>query len=150
VRTKTVQRKSTRPQGVPRHQLASRHEGSNSGSNDPIGDLEARVDRLRSELRHGCRERARDSRRIAELSAKVNRLQYEILERDMAIDWAVNSCSFAWDCEAKALARVAELSCWGCASVRRRSHTKKQLRLKSSPRDGRRSLFMELRRFKPT
>jgi hypothetical protein len=40
--------------------------------------------------------------------------------------------------------------CWGCASVRRRSHTKKQLRLKSSPRDGRRSLFMELRRFKPT
>jgi hypothetical protein len=40
--------------------------------------------------------------------------------------------------------------CWGCASVCRRSHTKKQLRLKSSPRDGRRSLFMELRRFKPT
>jgi hypothetical protein len=37
-------------------------------------------------------------------------LQYEILERDMAIDWAVNSHSFAWDCEAKALARVAELS----------------------------------------
>jgi hypothetical protein len=42
------------------------------------------------------------------------------------------------------------MNCWGCASVRRRSHTKKQLRLKSSPRDGRRSLFMELRRFKPT
>jgi hypothetical protein len=44
----------------------------------------------------------------------------------------------------------AEAPCWGRASVRRRSHTKKQLRLKSSPRDGRRSLFMELRRFKPT
>jgi hypothetical protein len=28
----------------------------------------------------------------------------------MAIDWAVNSRSFSWDCEAKALARVAELS----------------------------------------
>jgi hypothetical protein len=28
----------------------------------------------------------------------------------MAIDWAVNSRSFAWDCEAKALARVAGLS----------------------------------------
>jgi hypothetical protein len=40
--------------------------------------------------------------------------------------------------------------CWGRASVRRRSHTKKQLRLKTSPRDGRRSLFMELRRFEPT
>jgi hypothetical protein len=73
-RTKTTPRKSTGPQGVPRHQLASRHEGSNSGSNNPIGDLEARVDRLRSELRHGCRERARDSRHIAELSAEVNRL----------------------------------------------------------------------------
>jgi hypothetical protein len=35
------------------------------------------VDRLRSELRHGCRERARDSRSIAELSAEVNRVQYE-------------------------------------------------------------------------
>jgi aminoglycoside phosphotransferase len=109
-RTKTTQHKSTGPQGVPRHQLASRHEGSNSGSNDSIGDLEARVDRLRSELRHGCRERARDSRRIAELSAEVNRLQYEITERGMAIDWVVNSRSLAWDCEAKAQAGVAELS----------------------------------------
>jgi predicted RNase H-like nuclease (RuvC/YqgF family) len=108
-RTKTTQRKSTRPQGVPRHQLASKHEGSSSGSNDPIEELEARVDRLRSELHHGCRERARDSRRIAELSAKVNRLQYEISECDTAIDWVVNSRSFTWDCEAKALARVAEL-----------------------------------------
>jgi predicted RNase H-like nuclease (RuvC/YqgF family) len=108
--TKTTQRKSTGPQGVPRHQLTSRHEGSSNGSNDPIGDLEARVDRLRSELRHKCRERARDSRRIAELSTKVNRLQYEISERDTTIDWVVNSCSFAWDCEAKALARVAEHS----------------------------------------
>ena len=109
-RTKTTQRKSIGRHGVPRHQLASRHEGSSNGSNDPIGDLEARVDRLRSELCQWCRERARDSRRIAELSAEVNRLQYEITERDMAIDWTVNSRSFAWDCEAKALAQVAELS----------------------------------------
>jgi hypothetical protein len=109
-RTKTTQRKATGPHGVPPHQLAPRHEGSNSGSNDPIGDLEARVARLMSELRHGSWERARDSHRIAELSAKVNRLQQEIVERDTAIDWAVNSRSFVWDCEAKALARVAELS----------------------------------------
>jgi hypothetical protein len=108
--TKTIRRKSTRPQGVPRHQLVSRHEGSSSGSNDPIGELEARVDRLRSKLRHRCRERACDSRRIAKLTAEVNRLQYEISERGTAIDWAVNSCFFAWDCEAKALARVAEIS----------------------------------------
>ena len=68
------------------------------------------MERLRSELCHGSRERARDSRRIAELSAEVNRLHQEITERDTTIDWAVNSRSFAWDCEAKALARVAELS----------------------------------------
>jgi hypothetical protein len=68
------------------------------------------VERLRSELRHWCRECARDSRRIAELSAEVNRLQQEITKRDTAIYWAINSCSFTWDCEAKALARVAELS----------------------------------------
>jgi hypothetical protein len=62
------------------------------------------------ELRHGNREHARDSRRIAELSAEVNRLQQEIVERDTAIDWVVNSRSFALDYEANALARVAELS----------------------------------------
>jgi predicted transcriptional regulator len=109
-RTKTTQRKATEPQGLPRHQLAPRHEGSSSGSNDPIGDMQARVERLMSELRHGNRESARDSRRIAELSAEVNRMQQEIVEQDTTIDWAVNSRSFAWDCEANSLARVAELS----------------------------------------
>jgi chromosome segregation ATPase len=91
-------------------QLAYRHEGSSSGRNDPIGDLEARVEQLRSELCYRSRARERDSHRIAEMSAKVSRLQYEISERDTTIDCAVNSRSFAWDCEEKALARVAELS----------------------------------------
>jgi hypothetical protein len=109
-RTRKTTRKSTGPLGVPWHQLASRHEGSSSGGNDPIGDLEAMVEQLRSELRHRNRAREQDSHRIAELSAEVSRLQYEIAEYDTTIDWAVNSCSFAWDCEAKALARVAELS----------------------------------------
>jgi hypothetical protein len=72
-RRETTQRKATRPQGVPRHQLAPRHEESSSGSNDPIGDLEARVERLTMELHHGIRERACDSRCIAELSAEVDR-----------------------------------------------------------------------------
>jgi hypothetical protein len=45
-------RASTGPLGVPRHQLAPRHEGSSSGSNDPIGDLEAKVEQLWMELRH--------------------------------------------------------------------------------------------------
>jgi hypothetical protein len=94
-RTKTTQRKATGPRGVPRHQLAPRHEGSSSGSNDPIGDLEVRVERLTSELCHVNRERARDSRRVAELSAEVDRLQREIMERDRPIDWAINSRSIA-------------------------------------------------------
>jgi hypothetical protein len=41
-----IARKSTGPIGVPHHQLAPRHEGSSSGSNDPIGDLEAQVEQL--------------------------------------------------------------------------------------------------------
>jgi hypothetical protein len=73
-RTRKTARKSTGPIGVPRHQLAPRHEDSSSGSNDPIGDLEAQV------------------------------------ERDLALDWAVNSRSLAWAKEAKARARVEELS----------------------------------------
>jgi hypothetical protein len=43
------------------------------------------------ELHHGGRERARASRRITELSDEVERLQCEIVERDRAIDWAMNS-----------------------------------------------------------
>jgi hypothetical protein len=85
-RTRKTTRKSTGPFGVPRHQLAPRHEESSSGSNDPIADLEARVEQLRSELRHRNRAWAQDSQRITELSADVNRLQYEISERDSAID----------------------------------------------------------------
>jgi hypothetical protein len=77
-RTRKTAHKSTRPFGVPRHQLASRHEGISSGSNDPTGDLEARVEQLRSELRHRNRAQEQDSHRIAELSAEVSRLQYEI------------------------------------------------------------------------
>jgi hypothetical protein len=87
--TKTTQWKATEPQGVPQHQLAPRHEGSSSGSNDPIGDLEVRVERLMVELCHGSRERARDSRH--ELSVEVDSLQRGIVEQDRAIDWAINS-----------------------------------------------------------
>jgi hypothetical protein len=72
--------------------------------------LEAKAEQLRTELRHRNRAWAQDNQRIAELSANVSRLQYESLERDSAIDWAVNSCSIAWDHKAKARARVAELS----------------------------------------
>jgi hypothetical protein len=108
--TRKTARKSTRPIGVPRHQLAPRHEGSSSGSNDPIGDLEAQVEQLRTKLHHRNRVWAQDGQRINELAADVRRLQDELAEGDLAVDWAVNSCSVAWDREAKARARVAELS----------------------------------------
>lgn len=101
-RTRKTARKSTGPFGVPLHQLAPRHEGSSSGSNDPIGELEAKVEQLRSELRHRSRAREQDSQCIAELSAEISRLRFEISERDLTIDWAINSRSIAWHREAKA------------------------------------------------
>jgi hypothetical protein len=53
---------------------------------------------------------ADDSQRIAELSAEVGRLRFELSERDSAIDSAINSRLIAWHREAKARARVDELS----------------------------------------
>jgi hypothetical protein len=100
-RTRKTARKSTGPFGVHRHQLASRHEGSSSGSNDPIGDLEAKVEQLRSELHHRIRAWEQDIQRIAELSANDSRLQYEISEQDLGIDWAINSRSIAWTVKQK-------------------------------------------------
>jgi hypothetical protein len=37
-------------------------------------------------------------------------LQDQLAKRDLALDWAVNSCPLAWAKEAKARARVEELS----------------------------------------
>jgi hypothetical protein len=88
-------RKSTGPIGIPRHQLAPRHEESNSGSNDPIGDLEAQVEQLRTELRHQNRVWVEDGQRINKLRADVRHLQDELAEQNLAIDWAVNSRSIA-------------------------------------------------------
>jgi hypothetical protein len=52
---------------------------------------------------------AEDSQCIAELSAEVGRLRFELSERD-SVHWAINSRSIAWHREAKARARVDELS----------------------------------------
>jgi phage host-nuclease inhibitor protein Gam len=90
--------------------LAPRHEESNSGSNDPIGDLEAQVEQLRTELRHRNSVWVKYGQRINELRTDIWHLQDELAERDLALDWAVNSRSIAWDREAKARARVEELS----------------------------------------
>jgi hypothetical protein len=51
-----------------------------------------------------------DGQRINELRADIRHLQDVLAERDLAIDWPVNSRSIAWDREAKARARVDELS----------------------------------------
>jgi hypothetical protein len=109
-RTRKTARKSTGPIGVPRHQLAPRHEDSSSGSNDPVGDLEAQVEQLRSELRHRNDVWVEDGERINELRIDIRHLQDQLAERDLALDWAVNSRSLAWAKEAKARARVEELS----------------------------------------
>jgi hypothetical protein len=109
-RTRKTARKSTGPIGVHRHQLAPRHEDSSSGSNDPIGDLEAQVEQLRMELHHKNDVWVEDGQRINELRTDIRHLQDQLVERDLALDWAVNSRSLAWAKEAKARAHVEELS----------------------------------------
>jgi hypothetical protein len=79
-RTRKTTRKSTRSIGVPQHQLAPRHEESSSGSNDPIGDLEAQVEQLQTELCHRNRVWVEDGQRINELRADVIHLQDELAE----------------------------------------------------------------------
>jgi hypothetical protein len=51
-----------------------------------------------------------DGQRMNELRADVRHLQDQLAEWDLAIDWAINSRSIAWAKEAKASARVVELS----------------------------------------
>jgi hypothetical protein len=109
-RTRKTARKSTRPIGVPRHQLAPRHDDNSSGSNDPIGDLEAQVNQLQTELRHRNNVWVTDGKRINELRSNIRRLQDQLADRDLALDWVVHSRSLAWAKEAKARARVEELS----------------------------------------
>jgi hypothetical protein len=108
--TRKTARKSTGPFGVPRHQLAPQHEGSSSGSNDPIGDLEAQVDQLRAELRHRNDLWVADGERTNELRTEIHHLQDQLVDQDLALDWAVNSRSPAWAKEARARACVEELS----------------------------------------
>jgi hypothetical protein len=109
-RTRKTARKSTRPIGVPRHQLAPRHEDSSSGSNDPIGDLESQVEQLRTELCHRNDVWVEDGQRINELRADIRHLHDQLAERDLALNWDVNSRSLSWAKEAKARAHVEELS----------------------------------------
>jgi hypothetical protein len=85
-RTRKTARKSTGPIGVPRHQLAPRHENSSSGSNDPIRDLEAQVEQLRTELRHRNSVWVVDGQHINELRTDIRHLQDELAERDSALD----------------------------------------------------------------
>ena len=85
-RIRKTARKSTGPIGVPRYQLAPSHEDSSSGSNDPIGDLEAQVEQLRSELRHRNDLWVTDGERINELRTEIRHLQDQLADRDLALD----------------------------------------------------------------
>jgi hypothetical protein len=101
-RTRKTARKHTGPIGVPRDQLAPRHEDSSSGSNDPIRDLEAKVNRRETELQRRTDIWVTDGDRINELRSDIRRLQDQLVDRDLALDWAVHSRSLAWAKEAKA------------------------------------------------
>jgi hypothetical protein len=109
-RTRKTACKHIGPISVPRHQLAPRHEDNSSGSNDPIGDLEVQINQLQTELRRRTDIWVADGDRINELRSDICRLQDQLADRDLALDWAVHSRSLAWAKEAKARARVEELS----------------------------------------
>jgi hypothetical protein len=109
-RTRRTTRKHTGPIGVPCHQLAPRHDNSSSGSNDPIGDLEAEVSRLQAELHRRTAIWVVDGDRINELRRDFHHLRDQLADQDLALDWVVQSRSLAWDKEQKAQARVAELN----------------------------------------
>jgi hypothetical protein len=109
-RTRKTARKSTGPISVPRHQLAPRYDDSSSGSNDPIGDLEGQVNQLQTELHRRNNICVADGERINELRSDIRRLQDQLADRDLGLDWAVHSRSLAWAKEAKVRARVEELS----------------------------------------
>jgi hypothetical protein len=109
-RTRRTTRKHTGSIGVPCHQLAPRHDNSSRGSNDPIGDLEAEVSRLQVELRRRTAIWVVDGDRINELRRDVRHLRYQLADRDLALDWVVQSRSLAWDKEQKAQVRVVELN----------------------------------------
>jgi hypothetical protein len=81
-----------------------RHDDSSSGSNDPIRDLEAQVNQLQTELRRRNNIWVADGERINELRSDIRRLQDQLADRDLALDWAVHSRSLAWAKEAKARA----------------------------------------------
>jgi hypothetical protein len=51
-----------------------------------------------------------DGDRINKLRGYIRRLQDQLADQDLALDWAVQSRSVAWAKEAKARARVEELS----------------------------------------
>ena len=80
-RTRKTARKHTRPIGVPRHQLAPREQDSSSGSNDPIGDLEARVNQLQAELQRMTNLWVADGDRINELRSYIRTLQDQLADR---------------------------------------------------------------------
>jgi hypothetical protein len=103
-RTRGTARKHTGPIGVPRHQLAPRHEDSSSGSNDTIRDLEAQVNQLQAELQRRIDIWVADGDRINELRSDVRCLRDQLADPDLALDWAVHSRSLSWAKEAKARA----------------------------------------------
>ena len=95
LRTRKTARKHTGPIGVPCNQLALRHEDSSSGSNDPIRDLEAKVNQLQTELRRRTDIWVADGDKINELRSDICRLRDQLADRDLALDWAVHSRSLA-------------------------------------------------------
>jgi hypothetical protein len=75
-----------------------------------ITSIPLKVNQLQTELQRKIDIWVTDGDRINELRSDVRRLRDQLADRDLALDWAVHSRSLAWAKEAKARARIEELS----------------------------------------
>ena len=71
-RAKMTPHKSTRPKGVPYHQLAPRNDGASSSSSRP--DPQTKIQRLSAELAQATRDRALDAIQVGELQDQLRHL----------------------------------------------------------------------------
>ena len=75
-KTKITARKSTRPHGVPRHQLAPRNHELGEGSSKTLGDGESsnnstNIENLNKELNTLRRAHAKDQEELAEMQRGI-------------------------------------------------------------------------------
>ena len=106
-RTKKTPRKSTRPKGVPHHQLSPRNDGASCSSSRPNPQVE--IQRISTELAQATRDRALDAIQVGELQDQLRRLTTAHRNYERMLVRTVEGRNEAWHRENVARARTHEL-----------------------------------------